>query len=65
MDDDNLANARLIAASPDLYKYLKTMLAITCGACKGEEGKCMSGEIDVCHIAREAKEVLAKVEGGE
>lgn len=57
------SNAYLIAAAPELYKYLKTMLAITCGECKGEEGKCMSGEIDVCFVAREAKEVLARAEG--
>ena len=58
------ANARLIAAAPELARCLEAILKITCGSCEGGDGRCVTADgFDACLLAREAKAVLAKAKG--
>ena len=63
-EEEHRANARLIAAAPELARCLEAMLKITCGSCEGGDGRCVTADgFDACLLAREAKAVLAKAKG--
>lgn len=64
LSEEQKANARLIAAAPELAKCLEAMLKITCGNCLGGDERCVTPDgFDACLLAREAKAVLAKAKG--
>ena len=64
LTDEQEANARLIAAAPELASCLEAMLKITCGNCEGGDGRCVTADgFDACLVARQAKAVLAKAKG--
>lgn len=58
----NLANARLIAAAPDMYEALNGLLEIVCDDCKckrcGTDGKCFG-----CPRVVSARKALEKAGG--
>lgn len=64
--DEAVANARLIAAAPELLEALEATLKITCGACAGDGGKfnyITPDGFDACLLARQAKAAIAKAKG--
>ena len=56
LDEENHANARLIAAAPEMYETMKSILAVV-----NDPGPIFPGTA----IGDKVREVLAKVEGGE
>lgn len=61
-DETGEANARLIAAAPDLYEALRLWVEELCEDCQSEIGKTCDGK---CEAVRKAKAALAKAGGEE
>jgi len=61
-NDENLANARLIAHSPELLKALDTLTGTTCDDCVTlrEGGDCHTTHCAVYHF----KQLIARAKGG-
>ena len=56
------ANARLIAAAPELYEALREWVEELCDSCQAEVGRTCDGE---CEAVRKAKAALEKAGGME